>query len=375
MDGPREPRDHDDHPCRRPSAPLAALAGAPRPADGRPRGADRPTAARPGVASPAEPLLARPERRGGFPRARLPDERSRHAPRRRATRPDLARLRCERRIPRAACPRDAGGAPAQSEPRLRHRHAGGVDDRRGPGGRGGAAARRAGWRPRPPSRRIPARCPPGGSRCMGRCVDPRGPGIHVAGRAGGGRAAAPAGRRPGGRPVRVRRVALPAPARAARSTAPARDRGRPHPPRRGDGDRRLQPRLAPLVVGVASPDGPGLRRGRIRSADRIPTRGLADRRLRWPLPGRHPRTAGPMARRGALGPRIGAGRGSIDRPHPRSPPRRRRDDRRARPPRARRGGAASRRRPVPAVRARGSSPIALAPIRRRLASEAARSAR
>ena len=337
MDGRREPRDHDDHPCRRPSAPLAALAGAPRPADGRPGRADRPTAARPGVASPAEPLLARPDRRGGLPRARLPDERSRHAPRRRAALPHLARVWRERRIPRAACPRNARGAPAQSEPRLRHRHAGGADDRRRAGGRRGAAARRASRRPRPPSCRTPARRRRRGSRGVGRRIDPRGPGIHVGGRAGGGRASAPARRRPGGRPVRVRRVALPAPPRPAGSTAPARRRGRPRPSRRGDGDRRLQPRLASLVVGVASPDGDRLRRGRVRGADRVPARGLADGRVRRALPVGHPRAAASMARRGPLGPRFGAGRGSIDRPHPRSPPHRWRDDRRARPPGARRG--------------------------------------
>ena len=144
---------------------------------------------------------------------------------------------------------------------------------------------------------------------------------------------------------------------------------------RSDGDRRLQPRLAPLVVGVASPDGPGLRRGRIRSADRVPTRGLADRRLRWPLPGRHPRTAGPMARRG------------------RSRTSHRRRPRVDRSTASSIASASTARRPKSSPSSstpgpscvasttcsgrtcRGSSPIALAPIRRRLASEAARSAR
>ncbi len=357
----------------RPSLAWLALLALPT---GRAGGADRPAAARPRVAPPAEPLLARPDRRGGLPRPRLPDERSRHAPRRRAALPHLARLRRERRIPRAACPRDAGGAPAQSEPRLRHRHAGGVDDRRGPGGRGGAAARRAA---------MATSCSVTPDSCAGAslAVLVAWGAASILGVPAFMAQAAPAevapplrlGAAPGGRPVRVRRVALPAPARAAGSTAPARHRRRPRPPRRGDGDRRLQPRLAPLVVGVASPDGPRLRRGRVRSADRVPTRGLADRRLRWALPGRHPRAAGPMACRGPLRPRIGAGRGPIDRPHPRSPPRRRRDDRRARPPRARRGRAASRRRPRSGRTCPGSSPIAPGPIRRRLASEAARSAR
>ena len=328
----------DDHPRRRPSAPLAALAGAPRPADGRAGGADRQTAARPGVASSAEPLLARPDRRGGFPGARLPDERGRHAPRRRATLPDLARVRCERRIPRTACPRDAGGAPAQSEPRLRHRHAGGVDDRRWS------------WRP-------PRRC-----RSAGRDGDLvlrhagllRGALLAVLVAWGAASIlgvpafmseAAPAEVAPPLRLGALLAVALYAFAAwhflrlLARRGRPLllADRGRPRPPRRGDGDRRLQPRLAPLVVGMASPDGDRLRRGRVRSADRVPTRGLADGCVRRPLPVRDPRAAGSMACRSPLRPRFGAGRGSVDRPHPRSPPHRRRDDRRARPSRARRG--------------------------------------
>ena len=51
----------------------------------------------------------------------------------------------------------------------------------------------------------------------------------------------------------------------------------------------------------------------------------------------HPRAAASMACRSPLRPRFGAGRGSIDGPHPRPPPHRRRDDRGARPPRARGG--------------------------------------
>ena len=206
-------------------------------------------------------------------------------------------------------------------------------------------------------------------------VDPRGPGVHVGGRAGGGRASAPARRPPGGRPVRLRCVAFPAPPRPAGPTAPARRRRRPRPPRRGDGDRRLQSRLASLVVGVASPDGDRLRRGRVRGADRVPARGLADGCVRRPLPVRHPRAAASMACRSPLRPRFGAGRGSIDGPHPRPPPHRRRDDRRARPPRARRGRAATRRRALPAVRPPDSSSTGRGPIPGRRASGAARSAR
>ncbi len=212
----------DDHPCRGTSAPPAGLAGAPRAAIVRAGGPDRQAGARPGVAASAKPLLAGPDRCGGLRGARLPHERSRDAPRRRAALPDLARLWSQRGIPRTACPRDARSAAAQPEPRLRHRHAGGVDARRRAGGRGGAAARRAPRRPRPASCRTPARRPRGGSRGVGSRVDPRGPGLHGGGGAGGGRASAPARRHRGGRPVRLRCVALPAPPRPARPTAPVR---------------------------------------------------------------------------------------------------------------------------------------------------------
>ena len=93
-------------------------------------------------------------------------------------------------------------------------------------------------------------------------------------------------------------------------TAAARRRRRPRPPRRGDGDRRLQPRLASLVVGVAPPDGDRLRRGRVRGADPVPTRGLADGCVRRALPVRDPRAAASMACRSPLRPRFGARRGS-----------------------------------------------------------------
>ena len=158
----------------------------------------------------------------------------------------------------------------------------------GPGGRGGAAARRAATATSSSARAgflrgaLLAR-----SRGMGRCVDPRGPGVHGAGRAGRGRAAAPAGRRSWRSPC----------TRSPRGTSCACSRG---------GGRPLLLAIVvalvllaeAMVTVVFSRDwhlswwewhllmAVAFARGRVRRADRVPARGLAHRRLRrastWP---------------------------------------------------------------------------------------------
>jgi len=102
---------------------------------------------------------------------------------------------------------------------------------------------------------------------------------------GGGAARVPPARADRDRAVHVRRGALPEDLPDPRSDAPTVGRGRLPPARRGAGRRRVRAELARVVVGVARPDGGRVRDRHRVGPQRVPPRGLGDRRVRRVVPG------------------------------------------------------------------------------------------